>query len=102
MNLNQVATSRLGMWHRPFEHDLNEVQQTLKELHNLGITDLFVESYFNGQLIMDSPYALLSKHDFVGTYAQYGNNLLDAFVQEGRQYGIHIHAWVENFFVGRF
>ncbi|RJX25939.1 MAG: hypothetical protein C4537_03540 [Acholeplasma sp.] len=102
MNLNKVATSRMGMWHRPFEHDINEVQQTLKELHDLGITDLFVETYFNGQLIMDSPHALLSKHAFVGTYAAYGSNLLDAFVQEGKRYGIHIHAWVENFFVGRF
>lgn len=102
MNLNQVATSRMGMWHRPFEHDLEEVRKTLSELHELGITDLFVETYFNGQLIMDSSVSLLPKHAFVGEYQRYGTNLLKAFVEEGKSLGMDIHAWVENFFVGRF
>ncbi len=97
-----VATSRIGMWHRPFERNLQEVRQTLVALENLGVTDLFVETYFNGQLIMDSLHSLLNHHAFVGHYEVYGRNLLKAFVEEGKKKNIRVHAWVENFFVGRF
>ena len=93
---------QLGMWHRPFERNLEEVQQTLKELKTYGIKDLFVETYFNGQLIYNSQICLLPKHHFVGTYGMYEDDLLKAFIMEGKKEGIRIHAWVENFFVGRF
>lgn len=102
MHQMKVATSRVGMWHRPFERNLHEVKHTLEELDQLGVTDLFVETYFNGQLIMDSLHAQLNHHTFVGHYDTYEKNLLRAFVEEGKKKNIRIHAWVENFFVGRF
>jgi uncharacterized lipoprotein YddW (UPF0748 family) len=33
-------------------------------------------------------------------YGIYNNNLLLAFIESAKQYQIHIHAWVENFFIG--
>lgn len=92
----------MGMWHRPFEKNLDEVKQTLTELKSLGMTELFVETYFNGQLIYESGVSLLQIHSFVGHYGPYGRNLLLAFIEEGKKCNIKIHAWVENFFVGRF
>lgn len=95
-------TPLLGMWHRPFEKNLEEVKMTCHNLFDMGITSLFVETYFNGQLIYPSEVCLLPMHPFVGDYGPYGNNLLQALIETGKQYGIEIHAWVENFFVGRF
>jgi uncharacterized lipoprotein YddW (UPF0748 family) len=90
-----------GMWHRPFESDLESVRKTLATLKDMGINHLFVETFFNGQLIFESKTSLTDKHAFVGSYGPYGANLLKAFISEGLTYGIAIHAWVENFFVGQ-
>lgn len=91
-----------GVWHRPFERTLDEVKSTLRELKSLGMSELFIETYYNGQLIYPSKNVLLPMHSWVGTYGLYGNNLLDTFIKEGKKEGIKVHAWVENFFVGRF
>lgn len=91
-----------GMWHRPFETTLDEVHQTLETLAKMHVTDLFVETFFNGKLIFESSRSLLPKHDFIGHYGRYGTDLLLAFIETGKTYGLKIHAWVENFFVGQY
>jgi uncharacterized lipoprotein YddW (UPF0748 family) len=93
---------QLGVWHRPFERDLSEVRKTLSELKELGMTQLFVETYFNGQLIYPSVVSITPPHLFVGEYEDYGKDLLLAFIEEGKKIGVRVHAWVENFFVGRY
>lgn len=101
--LNQPSVDDLkGLWHRPFETDLKAVQKTLDELKSFHINHLFVETYFNGRLILPSKNAKERMHSFVGNYGIYGNNLLKAFVEEGRKRAIKIHAWVENFFIGQY
>lgn len=92
----------LGMWHRPFERTLDDVIKTLDEMKTLGFSHLFVETFYNGKLIYPSTISLLSMHEWVGLYDQYGRDLLSAFIEEGKKRDIKIHAWVENFFVGRF
>lgn len=89
-----------GMWHRPFESSLDMVIQTLSDLKSMGINHLFVETFYNGQLIFDSQNSLTHTHAFVGFYGPYGTHLLKAFIEEGKKQGISIHAWVENFFIG--
>lgn len=88
-----------GFWHRPFEKNLDEVRQTLKNVKDLGFNHLFVETFFNGKLIFDSKHTPIKKHEFVFNEPFQGN-LLQAFIEEGKAYDIKIHAWVENFFIG--
>ena len=90
----------LGMWHRPFEKNTQEVNQTLKELKSMGITDIFLETFFNGKSIFPCKKSIFDVHDFVIDYDIYGKNLLTCFIEEGRKYNIKVHAWVENFFIG--
>jgi uncharacterized lipoprotein YddW (UPF0748 family) len=91
-----------GMWHRPFERTLDEVRITLQEMKDLGINMLFVETFWLGRLIYESSVPDTFQHGFtrINGYGEYGTNLLKAFVEEGKDYGIEVHAWVENFFVG--
>jgi uncharacterized lipoprotein YddW (UPF0748 family) len=91
-----------GMWHRPFERNLNEVQTTLNEMVDMGINMLYVETFWLGRLIYTSNVEGTFQHGFTlqQNYGEYGNNLLLAFVEEGKKLGIEVHAWVENFFVG--
>ena len=88
-----------GFWHRPFEKNIDEVRETLNNISALGFNHLFVETFFNGKLIFKSEKTKLKTHDFVFD-SPYGKNLLNAFIEEGKQLGIKIHAWVENFFIG--
>lgn len=102
MNMQKQKEFSMGMWHRPFEQNLSEVKRTLQQCHDLGITDLFIETYFNGKLIYPSQISFTEQHTFVTNYDKYGSDLLLAFVEEGKLYDVNIHAWVENFFVGRY
>ena len=96
--MNKMET--FGMWHRPFEKSIDEVKTTLRQLKDMGITDIFLESFFNGHLIFPCKRSLFTIHDFIGNYEQYGKNLLLCFVEESKKLQIKIHAWVENFFIG--
>jgi uncharacterized lipoprotein YddW (UPF0748 family) len=91
-----------GMWHRPFERNLTEVQTTLLEMKNMKINMIFVETFWMGRLIYPSSVPGTYQHAFTlgQGYGEYGNNLLLAFVEEGKKMDIEVHAWVENFFVG--
>lgn len=91
-----------GMWHRPFEQNLTQVQTTLQEMKNMSINMLYVETFWLGRLIYPSSVPNTFQHGFTmgQGYGEYGNNLLLAFVEEGKKLGIEVHAWVENFFVG--
>jgi len=51
-----VSTLTYGVWHRPFERTIDEVKTTLKELKSLGISEIFIETYYNGQLIYPSKH----------------------------------------------
>lgn len=91
-----------GMWHRPFERNLTEVRTTLQEMKDMNINMLYVETFWMGRLIYPSSVPGTYQHSFTlgEGYGEYGNNLLLAFVEEAKSYGIEVHAWVENFFVG--
>jgi uncharacterized lipoprotein YddW (UPF0748 family) len=91
-----------GMWHRPYERNLNEVITTLQEMKDMGMNMLYVETFWLGRLIYDSSVPGTYQHSFTlgDGYGEYGSNLLLAFVEEGKKMGIEVHAWVENFFVG--
>ncbi len=91
-----------GMWHRPYEKNLDEVLATLDEMVDMGINMLYVETFWLGRLIYDSGVPGTHQHGFTRQqgYGAYGTNLLKAFTEEGKKRGIEVHAWVENFFVG--
>ncbi len=91
-----------GMWHRPFEQNLSQVLTTLQEMKDMSINMLYVETFWLGRLIYPSSVPNTFQHGFTmgEGYGEYGNNLLLAFVEEGKKMGIEVHAWVENFFVG--
>jgi uncharacterized lipoprotein YddW (UPF0748 family) len=102
MTIDSKVIEGRGMWHRPFERNLTEVQTTLQEMVDMGVNMLYVETFWLGRLIYPSNVAGTYQHGFTlqQGYGDYGNNLLLAFVEEGKKMGVEVHAWVENFFVG--
>lgn len=102
LSIESKVVEGRGMWHRPFERNLSEVQTTLNEMVDMGINMLYVETFWLGRLIYTSNVEGTFQHGFTlqQEYGEYGNNLLLAFVEEGKKVGVEVHAWVENFFVG--
>jgi uncharacterized lipoprotein YddW (UPF0748 family) len=54
----------IGLWHRPFEKNLEEVHETLKVCHQMGFNHLFIETFFQGKTLFDSKI-IQKKHHFV-------------------------------------
>ncbi|MGL4952963.1 MAG: family 10 glycosylhydrolase, partial [Culicoidibacterales bacterium] len=100
--LESKAVEGRAIWHRPSEVTLVAVQATLAELQANNMNVLFLETFFNGNTIYPSDHEIaVQRPEFAAAdYGQYGNDLLAAFVGEAEQYGIEVHAWVHDFFVG--
>lgn len=88
-----------GIWHRPFEKTLSQIEATLDELVEMNFTDVYVETFWNGYTVYKSDFA--PYHEiFVGAdFGEY-DDYLKAFIAEAEKRNINVHAWVENFFVG--
>lgn len=91
-----------AVWHRPSEVTLEEIQANLDELASNHFNLVFVETFYNGYSIFPSDTDLIIQNPQFAKnrYGEYGNDILKAYVEEGKKRGIEVHAWVENFFVG--
>lgn len=99
------AVSARAVWHRPIEKTYAEIEANIKMYKETGMNLIFVETLFNGYStfkcdVEEFPYhPQLSDNynkDENTPYADY----LSAFVALCQEYGIEVHAWVENFYVG--
>lgn len=91
-----------AIWHRPTETSLAGVQSTLASLQANNINVLYLETFFSGYTIYPSANEIaVQRPEFANAnYGDYGNDLLQAFVEEAKNYGIEVHTWVHDFFVG--
>ncbi len=85
-----------SVWYRSSEKNDSEVRATVELMSELGINAVYIETWYNGQTIgySDDPRI---KHNS----AAHGDyDVLEGFCRIGHEYGIEIHAWCENFFIG--
>ena len=94
-----------GVWHRPVEKNYAQLEQTVATYAKVGINTVFVETWYGGYSSFRSTYEDFPYNPNLG--ANYTNNegtvyddYLTAFVACCEEYGIEVHAWVENFYVG--
>ena len=102
---SRVVSAR-SAWHRPCEKNYSEIETNVKMFHETGINLLFVETFYHGcsafkSDVTDFPYhpSLASSYKDTKKNIVY-NDYLSAFVACCKEYGIEVHAWVENFYVG--
>jgi hypothetical protein len=79
----------VGLWMRPYRSDLSNghLFEVLDHAADLGVTDLFVESFWGGKLVESVPSKV-----FPSRYPGYP--LLSAYVLEGHRRGLKVHAWL--------
>ncbi len=97
--------SAKSVWHRPIEMTYEEIDKNLKLYSEIGINLVFVETLYNGYSTFKSEYEEYfpynpklgtSYSSDEKTYDDY----LSCFIDVAEKYGIEVHAWVENFYVG--
>ncbi len=86
-----------AVWHRPIEQNEQEVEATVRRFRNAGFNLMLIETNYEG-------YANAQRcvHDFLPIQPQYrdGFDVIEAFIRIGKQNGMKIHAWFEDFFFG--
>ena len=102
---SKVVSAR-ATWHRPSELSYGAIENTVKTFKSCGMNLVFVESFYHGYTIYKSadteiPYYPSLANSYTDTergivYDDY----LSAFLACCEEYGIEVHAWVENFYVG--
>lgn len=101
------AVSARAVWHRPIENTYEEIEANIRMYQEIGINLIFVETLYNGYSAFKSDIEEFPYHkNLAPTYTKGGdepivyNDYLSAFVALCQEYGIEVHAWVENFYVG--
>lgn len=84
-----------GTWYRSREKSDDEVRKVVSDMASMGINTLYLETWYNGSFIGFSDNELIIHSKANGDY-----DALEAFTRIGHEYGISVHAWVENFFIG--
>ena len=94
-----------GVWHRPIEMTYEQIEENIKMYAKVGINTIFVETLYNGYSTFRTDSAEFPYNPKLsGSYTKNADNVypdyLTAFVACCQEYGIEVHAWVENFYVG--
>jgi len=84
-----------AMWYRSSEKSDDEVRAVVEKMKSLNINAVYLETWYNGRFIGYSDNELIAHSVPNGNY-----DALDGFVRICHEYGIEVHAWVENFFIG--
>ncbi len=87
-----------AVWYRSTEKCDEEVRATVEKMKMLNVNALYLETWYEGYCIGKEVQV-----DGITTHPNNGDyDVLEGFVRIAHEYGIEVHAWVQNFFVGFF
>jgi len=88
-----------GVWLRPTERTEKEIIDTVVRLHQAGIDNIFLETYFHGKTIF--PSETMKAYNFTPQYEQFdGIDPLAIYIREAHKRNMKVHTWFETFYVG--
>ena len=88
-----------GVWLRPTETTERAIEDTLDNLKEAGINNIFLETYFHGKTIF--PSKIMEAYGFTSQNEMFnGTDPLAVWIKEGHKRGIKIHVWFETFYAG--
>ena len=102
---SKVVSAR-STWYRPCESTYAQIKTNVEMFARIGINLIFVETFYHGMSAFRTDISDIPYHtSLAATYTDNEKNIvyqdyLSAFVACCLEYGIEVHAWVENFYVG--
>ena len=102
---SEVVEQR-GIWHRPDEKNLGQVNKTLKGMRDTGFNSVYLEVTFWGYTIYPSnvmsEYGMTRQHPHFSnnSYGKYGSDILKAYIEEAAKLGMTVQGWTNGFMIG--
>lgn len=88
-----------GIWLRPVEHSPEEIEKTVARIHESGITDIFLETYYHGKTIYPSKY--VRSYGVTEQREEFrGFDPLDVWIKCAHKNNMKVHIWFETYYVG--
>lgn len=88
-----------GVWIRPTETSEHEIINTLNRIHDTGINNIFLETYFHGKTIF--PSKTMENYQFTSQNEKFlGFDPLKVWIEEAHKRNIKVNIWFETFYVG--
>lgn len=88
-----------GVWIRPTAKTHEEVVNVVERLHNAGINNIFLETYFHGMTIF--PSKTMTKYGFINENPIFENfDVLKSYIDECHKRNMKVNIWFETFYVG--
>lgn len=88
-----------GVWIRPTYYNKKEIETVLDNLANIGINNIFLETYYHGKTIF--PSKTMDKYGFIRQYEDFtGFDPLKIWINEAHRRGIKVHVWFQTYYVG--
>ena len=84
-----------AVWYRCNEKSDEDVTATCELMRQMNVNAVYLETWYDGRFIGYSDNPLIQHCSLNGDY-----DVLEGFCRIGHQYGIEVHCWVENFFIG--
>ena len=89
------AAENRAAWYRSTEKSDEEVRTLLQKAKAMNINALYIETWYYGYTIGRSSVPGVLHNPANGDY-----DALEGFCRIAKEYGIEIHAWVQNFCIG--
>ena len=88
-----------GVWIRPVETSRGEIERTLNSMKDIGIEDVFLETFFHGKTIY--PSDVMKGYGFYSQNSTFQNiDPLAVWTQEAHKRNMRIHVWFQSFYIG--
>lgn len=85
-----------AIWHRPLEQSAEEIDACVKRLADAGFNMVLIETIYEGYSIAKRCTFMPLREDL----ADKDFDMVDEYIKAGKKYGVEVHAWIEDFFVG--
>lgn len=92
----QNVFRRQGIWLRLYECDAlpGRIEAALDRIVNRGYNEVFVETFFNGMVLLPKADNPTQWQSMLDTPGQERRDLLAEVIQKGRERGLKVHAWM--------
>ena len=88
-----------GVWIRPTETSHEAIIASLNKIHEAGVDNIFLETYFHGKTIF--PSKTMENYQFIPQNEKFlGFDPLKVWIEEAHKRNIKVHIWFETFYVG--
>ena len=89
-----------GIWLRPVERTPEAIAKTVEKLHEAGIDNIFLETYYHGMTIY--PSEVLKQYNLISQRPEFqGFDPLEVWIKECHKHKMRLHIWFETFYAGQ-